>query len=213
MGFGIYSFIVGRTKKTLANELVAAGVASYVAINAAALCAAIEFGVQPLLFTDAAGQALYCPYPLWISVPAMMVGHLTIFGAAEVVFTVGILAFVRKAAPSFGVETAVDKPTGAKALTPVYVLVAALVALTPLGLLAEGDAWGEWSTEDLAEMVGYTPVGLGEGWEWSSLMPDYSIGGLPDIAGYLLSAVIGVALLVIIFRLVAAAMKPSVSFD
>lgn len=213
VGFGIYSFIVGRTKKTLANELVAAGVASYVAINAAALCAAIEFGVQPLLFTDAAGQALYCPYPLWISVPAMLVGHLTLFGAAEVVFTVGILAFVRKAAPSFGVETAVDKPTGAKALTPVYVLVAALVALTPLGLLAEGDAWGEWSTEDLAEMVGYTPVGLGEGWEWSSLMPDYSIGGLPDIAGYLLSAVIGVALLVIIFRLVAAAMKPSVSFD
>ena len=87
------------------------------------------------------------------------------------------------------------------------------MALTPLGLLAEGDAWGEWSTEDLAEMVGYTPVGLGDGWEWSSFMPDYSIGGLPDIAGYLLSAVIGVALLVIVFRLVAAAMKPSVSFD
>jgi cobalt/nickel transport system permease protein len=29
-----------------------------------------------------------------------------------------------------------------------------LIAATPLGLLATGDAWGEWGLEDLAEMVG-----------------------------------------------------------
>ena len=62
-------------------------------------------------------------------------------------------------------------------------------------------------------MVGYTPVGLGEGWEWSSFMPDYSVGALPDWAGYILSAVIGVALLIIIFRVAAAAMKPTANFD
>ncbi|MBQ6490733.1 MAG: PDGLE domain-containing protein, partial [Atopobiaceae bacterium] len=51
------------------------------------------------------------------------------------------------------------------------------------------------------------------GWEWASFMPDYSVGALPEAAGYIVSAVIGVALLVIIFRLAAGAMRPSVDFD
>lgn len=213
VGYSIYSLIYKHSKKSLQSELVAAGIGAYVALNCAALCAAIEFGVQPLLFTNGAGQALYCPYPLWVSVPAMLIGHLTVFGAAEVVFTVGILGFVRKAAPTFGIETQADKAPAKKSYGPIYALIAVLIVATPLGLLAEGDAWGEWGAEDLGEMVGYTPVGLGNGWEWSAFMPDYSVGALPDWAGYILSAIIGVALLVIIFRLVAAGMKKTVDFD
>ena len=62
-------------------------------------------------------------------------------------------------------------------------------------------------------MVGYEPAGLATGWEWSSFMPDYSVGALPEVAGYIVSAIIGVALLVIIFRLAAGAMKPEVDFS
>ena len=211
VGYGIYSLIKPHVKG-LGGELVAAGIGAYVGINCSALCAAIEFGVQPLLFTDAAGHALYCPYPLWVSIPAMLIGHLTVFGAAEVVFTVGILAFLRKTAPSFGLQQPDTAQTGAKAFASVFALLAVLVVASPLGLLAEGDAWGEWGTEDLASLIGYTPVGLGEGWEWSALMPDYSVAGLPDAAGYIVSAVVGAALLVIVFRLIAAAMKPTVDF-
>ncbi|MDO4400025.1 MAG: cobalt transporter CbiM [Coriobacteriia bacterium] len=212
VGYGIYSLITSR-KDSLAGELLGAAIGSYIALNCAAICAAVEFGIQPLLFTDAAGHALYCPYPLWVSIPAMLLGHLTVAGLAEVAFTVGILAFVRKVAPDFGAQNVTGASKGAKVFAPVFALVAVLIAATPLGLLAEGDAWGEWATEDLAQMVGYTPVGLGQGWEWSAFMPDYAIGGLPDWVGYILSAVIGVALLVIIFRVAAAAMKPSVDFD
>ncbi|MDO4182995.1 MAG: cobalt transporter CbiM [Coriobacteriia bacterium] len=212
VGYGIYRFIAGRMQG-LRGELIAAGAGSYVALNCAALCAAVEFGIQPLLFTDASGAALYCPYPLAVSVPAMMVGHLTIWGAAEVVFTCGILAFIRKVAPGFALHDGPQPARGGRALAPVAILVAVLIALTPLGLLAEGDAWGEWGLEDLAALAGYTPAGMADGWEWSAFMPDYSIGALPDAIGYILCAVIGVALLVIIFRLIAAAMKPSVDFD
>ena len=67
--------------------------------------------------------------------------------------------------------------------------------------------------EDVAQMVGYAPAGLANGWEWSSLMPDYSVGALPEWAGYMVSAVIGVTLLIIVFRLAAHAMRPSVDFD
>lgn len=95
LGFAIYKLIWEKTGK----RKLAAGIGSYIGINAAAFCAAIEFGIQPLLFTDAAGKALYCPYPLTISIPAMMIGHLTLFGIAEIVLTTAILAFVEKISP------------------------------------------------------------------------------------------------------------------
>lgn len=207
VGYAIYKAISSRVEGRK-GELIGAGVGSYLGLNAAALLAAIEFGIQPALFTDASGAALYCPYPLSVSIPAMMLGHLTVAGLAELGFTVGILAFLRSAAPSFGIETVEQ---GGKA-APAIGLVVALIAACPLGLLATGDAWGEWGLEDLAEMVGYEPAGLATGWEWSSLMPDYSVGSLPEVAGYIVSAIIGAALLVVIFRLAAGLSKPEVDF-
>ena len=208
VGYAVYKLISDRIEGRK-GELIGAGVGSYLGLNAAALLAAIEFGIQPMLFTDASGAALYCPYPLSVSIPAMMLGHLTVAGLAEAGFTVGILAFLRSTAPSFGIETVEQ---GGKAASAIG-LVVALIAACPLGLLATGDAWGEWGLEDLAEMVGYEPAGLATGWEWSSFMPDYSVGALPEVAGYIVSAIIGVALLVIIFRLAAGAMKPEVDFS
>ena len=35
-------------------------------------------------------------------------------------------------------------------------------------------------------------------------MPDYAIAGLPDALGYVLSALIGTALLIIIFKVIAS---------
>ena len=211
VGYGIYYFIKEHVSG-LKGELVGAAIGSYIALNVAALFAALEFGVQPLLFTDAAGNALYCPYPVSVSVPAMLIGHLTVWGIVEAIFTVGILAFIRKTSPQFGVQGDTSKTSMGKIIAPVAGLIGVLIVATPLGLLAEGDAWGEWGVEDIADMVGYTPAGM-EGWEWSALLPDYSMAGLPDVAGYILSAVIGVALLVIIFRLAAFALKPSVDFE
>ena len=211
VGYGVYRFVRGR-RAGEKNELVAAAIGSYVGINCSALVASVELGIQPLLFSDAAGNALFCPYPLWVSVPAMMLGHLTLWGMAEMAFTVGILAFVRRSAPTFCLERGGDEPSGIVALRPVLVLVATLVAATPLGLLAAGDAWGEWNTEALAALVGYTPSGMAGGWEWGALLPDYSAGSLPDWVGYVLSAVIGVSLLVIVFRLLAGTARRDVDF-
>lgn len=94
-------FVYHGVKKLISSDIIAAGIGSYVGINVAAFCAAVEFGIQPLLFTDAAGQALYCPYPLSISIPAMMIGHITIFGLAEVIFTTGVLAYLKRHRPLY----------------------------------------------------------------------------------------------------------------
>lgn len=195
VGYAIAHAISPNWGKNKNRDLVAVGIGSYAGINAAALSAAIEFGIQPMLFKDSAGNALYCPYGLNVSIPAMMAGHLTLFGLAEVVFTVAILAFVWKAAPEF---------TGEKTKTglPLKILLAVLICAVPVGLLAEGTAWGEWGADEIAATgAGFTPKGMLHGFDFSSMIPDYSLKGLPDWFGYILSAAIGAAVLIIVFRI------------
>lgn len=208
VGFALYRAIAGKAP-TAGRRRVAMAIGSWAGINVAALCAAIEFGIQPLLFHDAAGQALYCPYPLAVSIPAMCIPHMLVAGVVEAVATVAIYEFVSRTAPEYIVATPEGDSGKGSSLVPVAVFVGVLAVLTPLGLLAEGDAWGEWGTEDVASLVGYTPAGMGQGFSWEALLPDYAFAGLPDVAGYILSAVVGVALLVIVFKLLSAAARPA----
>ena len=183
---------------------------SYLGINAAALCAAIEFGIQPALFCDAAGNALYCPYGLSVAVPAMMIGHLTVFGLAEVVYSVAVYAFLRKVSPesSEGMLSGKTESITGRVLSGrrgVTALLVSLIVLTPAGLLAEGTAWGEWGEEEIASTgAGYTPAGMADGFSFRSLLPDYSFQGMPGWMGYILSAGIGVAVILILFKLIGA---------
>ena len=65
----------------------------------AALCAGVEFGLQPHLCHTAAGQALYCPYGLRIAVPAMSGEHLLVFGWVEALVTAMVVKYLQKHAP------------------------------------------------------------------------------------------------------------------
>lgn len=195
VGYFLYKLIVKDSTDTK-KKLIGAGVASYVAINLAALCAAIEFGIQPLLFKDASGKALYCPYGLNISIPAMMLEHLVLFGFVEAIFTVGVLAYMFKTKPELVEEKS-------KSNNSVFLLLGVLIAAVPLGLIAQGTAWGEWGSEEIASQIGYTPSGMLNGFSFESLLPDYSLAGFPDVLGYYLSAIIGVGLLIILFRLLS----------
>lgn len=209
LGFFLYQLLLKKTGK----RKLSAAIGAYVGINAAAFCAAVEFGIQPLLFKNVAGQALYCPYPLSVSIPAMMVGHITLFGLAEIVLTVVVLAFVEKVSPA-----ALDNVPEKSSFKPLYILIGALIVLTPIGLLATGTAWGEWGVDEMATLVsggtqlGYTPSGMESGFEFSTLFPDYSMTGMPEWTGYILSAVVGVALLVIFFKIISSLMKDKVDF-
>lgn len=201
VGYGIFEWL----KKRINNESIAAAVGSYIGLNAAAFCAAIEFGIQPLLFKDAAGNALYCPYDLSISIPAMMIPHLAVAGIVEAVFTVCVYNFVKRTAPDMILTS--NTPASEKGYFPVFALIAVLIAATPLGLLAAGTAWGEWGADEIAEtaysgsLLGYVPKGMESGWSMEAPIPDYAVSGMNDVLAYILSAIIGVALLVIFFKL------------
>jgi cobalt/nickel transport system permease protein len=207
VAYYLYRFISGNAAITAPRRAVAGAIAGYIAINAAALCAAIELGIQPVLFHDAAGHALYFPYGLSVSIPAMLIGHLTVAGAVEAIVTGLVFTWLQRTNPEL-----IQAQTGANAeMMPrplsrwVWGGLIALIVLTPLGLLAPGTAWGEWGRGELQNLgLGYVPAGFDK-WStlWGAPFPDYNIPLFDNPAiGYILSALFGVAVvLMVVFAL------------
>ncbi|HTX74275.1 MAG TPA: cobalt transporter CbiM [Rectinemataceae bacterium] len=205
VGYFVYRFVRDRVHSP-AGEYAGLALGSYLAVNLAALCAAIEFGLQPLLFRDAAGLPMYCPYPLAVSIPAMLIPHLAVAGIVEAAFTVAVVSFVRRVSPETMYRGSAPR-TG-----PLAALVVVLICLSPLGLLAAGTAWGEWGADEIGKVVsgghalGFVPSAMKSGFGFEALMQDYGIKGLPAVLAYIISAIAGAALLVIVFKLVGLAL-------
>ena len=173
--YWVYRAIAGRSAITSRRRVVAAAAAGYVALNVAALLAAIEFGIQPALFTDAAGAPLYAPYSLSVAVPAMLIGHLTIAGLAELVVTGGVVAYLQRSDPALLKLTApgaadandgmqsVNQRGGWRTVRPLLIGLAILMVLSPLGLLAAGTAWGEWGPQDFSTSEGRQAIANASG--------------------------------------------------
>jgi cobalt/nickel transport system permease protein len=221
VAYAMYRLLAGRAPIESPRRVVAAAIAGYAAINASALLAAIEFGIQPTLFHDASGTPLYAPYPLQIAVPAMMIGHLTIAGFAEMIVSAGVVAYLQRAEPALLKTTAPGASINADAvgwrtLRPLWIALAVLLIATPLGILAAGAAWGEWVPEDFSTPQArqqiaaasrnqtppaQVPAGLQKlASVWTAPMPRYAPPLLKSQQlGYLLSAMVGAGLIVLAF--------------
>ena len=194
VGYAVYHFFRKQNHET-AGVLVG----SYVGINVAAFLTAIELGIQPIIATQG-GEPLYNPYGLAVTIPAMMVTHLTIAGAVEVFFTYVIYRFVKQVAPQeLYTPTSVNTTSFVKKIR--YVLIA-LVVLSPLGLLAEGTAFGEWSADELAEMMPNVPAGIENGFSFEALFSDYTIPGTNIAVGYILSAITALLVFYILGKMI-----------
>jgi len=75
---------------------IAAFLSGYLSLVVAALFAAVEFGIQPLIATGADGRPLYAPYPLSVALPAMALEHLFPFGIVEGLVTMLLLKYFLK---------------------------------------------------------------------------------------------------------------------
>ncbi|MGV8984079.1 cobalt transporter CbiM [Clostridium sp.] len=203
IGYYTYNLIKVKIKSDKGNY-VAIFISAYLALNTAALFTAVEFGIQPLLFVDKLGLPIYSPYPLNISIPAMLIPHLAIVGVLEGIITAGVYGFVKQVSPGIIYEGLKIK------MKPIYALCIGLICLSPLGLLATGTAWGEWSPEGINSVItngktlGFIPKGMQDGFSFKALMPDYSVSGIPEIMGYIISAVGGIAIMIIIFKLITS---------
>jgi cobalt/nickel transport system permease protein len=210
VSYAMYRLLAGRSSIESPRRVMAAGLAGYAAINVSALLAAIEFGIQPALYHTASGAPLYCPYGLGVAIPAMMLGHLTIAGFAEFFVSAGVVAFLQKSDPSLLGEAGPQSAPASHAF-PLWATLGVLLVLTPLGILAAGSAWGEWSAADYAnpavrqQIAASTfhqapPAQVPAGLErlsslWTAPFASYAPPYIRSAAfGYLLSAMFGAGL-------------------
>jgi cobalt/nickel transport system permease protein len=226
----VYRAVAGKTAIASSRRVWAAALAGYAAINVAALCAASELGIQPLFFRDASGAPLYAPYALHIAIPAMILGHLTFAGLAELFVSGGVVAYLQRTNPallgqrsSARADEAARPPAataGWRATRPLWIRLALLMLLTPLGILAAGTAWGEWGAKDFSDPQmrqqitaasgniappSQQPRGLARlSSLWSAPFPQYAPPFVRRPAfGYVMSAVFGSGLILGFFLLIA----------
>ena len=196
VSYAIFQLIARKSDMLSKRRMIGAGIAGYIGINMAALCAGIEFGLQPILFHTANGTPLYSPYGLGVAIPAMAFAHLSIAGPVEGVVTGFVIAYLQRSNPVL-LQMRADSEKSAPSI-PYGRYIAGLIVialLTPLGLLASGTAWGEWGGEDLQAKLGFVPTGLkrlGDFWN-HILFKDYGISGFDQLfwqqaLGYIISA-------------------------
>lgn len=90
-----YVFRVLSKKGNLKRTYIASFISGYLSLNVAALLAAFEFGIQPLIASEG-GKALYAPYPLKMAIAAMGFEHMIVFGFVEGFVTAGIVYYLIK---------------------------------------------------------------------------------------------------------------------
>ncbi|MGH9899448.1 MAG: cobalt transporter CbiM [Pyrinomonadaceae bacterium] len=232
VAYFIFKLIAGRTAllSTGKRRIIAAGIAGYISINVAALFAAIEFGIQPAFFKDVTGAPLYAPFPIHISIPAMMIGHLTFAGLAEMLITVGVVTYLQRTSPqrssSMEARHASLVPAGAnysRVKPRMWVFLAVIILITPLGLLTSQTSWGEWAAADFVDgkVISYSvassaqrpmdkaPTGLEKlQLLWKAPLKSYFLPFIESASiGYILSAIIGVGLILLTFLVVRKSLR------
>lgn len=214
-GYYIYRLCTLGAPTQSARQWLGAGLGAYVGVNMAALLTAFEIGIQPGLFHTADGVALYSPYDLSQAVPAMMIAHLAVIGTLEAVVTALAVAYLQKTSPAMLFQAGARGPMendGFK-LRPLVITLLLMLLFVPLGLLATATAWGEWSSGEVGQELGFIPDGMERfSGLWPGILPDYALPGTGEgfwasTPGYLLSGAVGIALVAVTALLVVRLLR------
>jgi cobalt/nickel transport system permease protein len=221
VGYAFYWALCRNVSLTSSRRPFAAGLGAYIGLNVAALCAATEFGLQPTLFHSANGTPLYAPFHLAQTIPTMALAHLTVAGLVELALTAGVISYVQRAnlpllRINHGAVVATDaelEPPNRLGLRWALIGLGTMFALTPLGLIAPGGAFGEDSPAGLNLQkyhLDAVPSGLRHyaGFWHRALFNGYGFShDRHPTVGYLVSAFVGIAVIVVIAFAVSARLR------
>ena len=212
VSYYVYKLLATRAPLLSRRRWLAAAASGYIGLNAAALCCAIELGLQPILYHTANGSPLYAPFPLSVTIPAMLISHVFIFGFVDAAATGFLVSYIMRSDQSIlatpivqSIPTPmvnVQSPAPQRSIfRRLWVLLAVLVVLVPLGLLAPGSAFAEWSASQLETLFGMTPPAGLTSLEslYNAPLSGYSVPGATTFTqlslAYVLAAAIGVSIL------------------
>jgi cobalt/nickel transport system permease protein len=132
----------------------------------------------------------------------MVIPHALVASVVEGLLTALVIAYLQRSNISVleGAQksSAVTEAGSMQRLRWLWAGLVVLIVASPLGLLAPGTAWGEWGTRQLKER-GFqaVPAGLEKlSGLWGAPLAGYNLSALGNAnMGYLLSAVLGIAII------------------
>jgi cobalt/nickel transport system permease protein len=210
VSFAVYRVFVKDHPAASRRRWVGAALGGWLGVTVAAFLAGVEFGLQPLLFKTSGGAPLYAPYPLSVSIPAMVIPHALVASVVEGLITALVLVYLQRTNPSI-IDEAVTGARTSEAASPgklrwLWVGLAVLIIASPLGLLAPGTAWGEWGSNQLTAMgLKAIPQGMARLENlWGAPLAGYDLPALGNTSlGYILSALLGILVTALIVWLFA----------
>jgi cobalt/nickel transport system permease protein len=218
ISYAIYQTFSKNQPLSSKRRIAGAAVGGWAGLTVAAFFAAVEFGIQPLLFHTANGTPLYAPYPLSVSIPAVVIPHVLIASVIEGLITALVVAYLLRAnQPAMEIVNKTQitpELSGFAKWRALWIGLAALIVIVPTGLLAPGTAWGEWGTEELSQLgLAFIPQGMAKlASFWSAPLPDYDLPALGNAnLAYILSAVAGIVIVLVVvwlFTMLVTARKP-----
>jgi len=211
VSYAIYQAISKNHPVDSKRRITGAALGGWIGLSVAAFFAAVQFGIQPLLWRTAEGTPLYAPYPLSVAIPAMVIPHMLVASIVEGLVTALVVAYLQRAnQPALEIinkiQVAPEIGSFARWRT-LWIGLAVLIVITPIGLLAPGTAWGEWGAEELTSLgLSFIPRGMEQlAGLWSAPLPDYALPGLGNASmAYILSAIVGILITVIVVWLFTA---------
>jgi cobalt/nickel transport system permease protein len=218
ISYAIYQAFSKNQPLSSKRRIVGAAIGGWAGLTVAAFFAAVEFGIQPMLFHTANGTPLYAPYPLSVAIPAMVIPHVLIASVVEGGITALVIAYLvranRSALEIVSKTQVAHELSGFAKWRAFWIGLAALIVIVPIGLLAPGTAWGEWGTEKLSNLgLAFIPQGMAKlSALWSAPLPDYDLPALGNAnLAYILSGVVGIVIVVVVvwlFTMLVTARKP-----
>ena len=91
VAYAVYRLVPWRSAIASARRMVAAGTGGLHRHQRGGAVRRHRIRHPAAAVSDASGAPLYAPYPLHIAIPAMMLGHLTLAGLAELVISSGMV--------------------------------------------------------------------------------------------------------------------------
>jgi cobalt/nickel transport system permease protein len=198
VSYAIYAAFSKNQPLVSKRRVAGAAIGGWAGLTMAAFFTAVEFGIQPMLFHTANGTPLYAPYPLSVSIPAMVIPHALIASVVEGLVTALVVVYMQRAnqpALEFVKRTEIaPELSGFAKWRPLWITLAVMLVIVPIGLLAPGTAWGEWGTEQLSQLgLSFIPQGMAKlSGLWSAPLPDYDSPAMKNAnLAYILSGIVG----------------------
>lgn len=223
VGYGVFLLCKKIFKKH--GNKIGAFAGGYIGIVCAAVMCGIELGIQPIFFKNSHGNPLYCPYPLKISIPAMVGAHL-IIGLIEGTITLAVCSYIKKVAPQTiynsndylpeNVKTIQNNGTHIWEKSIITIIIIALI-LTPLGLIASAPAWGEWDSGQIVTQLkkyhlnAVVPDAFKHGQGYHAALDGYTFPGmthgLEAALGYILCGLTAIVIFLLVAKILSGFVK------